>query len=111
MRLYVELAAKTERIVGLFCAPEVPPDANRDGRVQIAEVAQALRDPVRLQQIDVMRKHAGKVDLCVLVPVSHLFELKPDSVWSTVPASSCELTHKVGCCYGLPTGFCGFGCR
>ena len=35
----------------------------------MAEVAKALGDPVRLQLVDVLRKHAGKVCVCELVPL------------------------------------------
>ena len=38
----------------------------------MAEVAKALGDPIRLQLVDVLRKHAGKVCVCELVP---LFDL------------------------------------
>jgi len=32
-------------------------------------VAKALGDPIRLQLVDVLRKHAGKVCVCELVPL------------------------------------------
>ena len=35
----------------------------------MAAVAKALGDPVRLQLVDVLRKHAGKVCVCELVPL------------------------------------------
>ncbi len=35
----------------------------------MAAVAKALGDPVRLQLIDVLRKHAGTVCVCELVPL------------------------------------------
>jgi ArsR family transcriptional regulator len=35
----------------------------------MAQVAKALGDPVRLQLIDVLRKHAGKVCVYELVPL------------------------------------------
>ncbi len=35
----------------------------------MAEVAKALGDPVRLQLVDVLRRHAGKVCVCELVPL------------------------------------------
>src|SRR5437764_14410900 len=38
----------------------------------MAAVAKALGDPIRLQLVDVLRKHAGKVCVCELVP---LFEI------------------------------------
>jgi hypothetical protein len=36
----------------------------------MAVVAKALGDPVRLQLVDVLRKHAGKVCVCELVPLT-----------------------------------------
>jgi ArsR family transcriptional regulator len=44
---------------------------------RMAQVAKALADPVRLQLVDVLRKHAGKVCVCELVP---LFELSQPTV-------------------------------
>ena len=38
----------------------------------MASVAKALGDPIRMQLVDVLRKHAGKVCVCELVP---LFDL------------------------------------
>ena len=35
----------------------------------MAEIAKALGDPIRLQLVDVLRKHAGKVCVCELVPL------------------------------------------
>jgi DNA-binding transcriptional ArsR family regulator len=35
----------------------------------MAEVAKALGDPVRVQLVDVLRRHAGKVCVCELVPL------------------------------------------
>ena len=35
----------------------------------MAAVAKALGDPIRLQLVDVLRKHAGKVCVCELVPL------------------------------------------
>ena len=37
--------------------------------VRMAEVAKALGDPIRLQLVDVLRRHAGKVCVCELVPL------------------------------------------
>jgi ArsR family transcriptional regulator len=74
----LELAPKTKRAAGHPCsAPVVYPDVDRDHATRIAEVAKALGDPVRVQLIDVLRKHAGKVCVCELVP---LFELSQPTV-------------------------------
>ena len=35
----------------------------------MAAVAKALGDPIRLQLVDVLRRHAGKVCVCELVPL------------------------------------------
>jgi ArsR family transcriptional regulator len=43
----------------------------------MAVVAKALGDPVRVQLVDVLRKHAGKVCVCELVP---LFDLSQPTV-------------------------------
>ncbi len=40
-------------------------------------IAKALGDPVRLQLVDVLRKHAGKVCVCELVP---LFDVSQPTV-------------------------------
>ena len=51
------------------CEPLVHPDVDREQAVRLAEVAKALGDPIRLQVVDVLRKHAGKVCVCELVPL------------------------------------------
>ncbi len=66
----LELAPKTKRAPGEpCCEPVVYPDVDRDRAIRMAEVAKALGDPVRLQLVDVLRKHAGKVCVCELVPL------------------------------------------
>ena len=70
MNVDLELAPKTKRPVGEpCCVPVAYPDVERDRAVRLAEVAKALGDPVRLQLVDVLRKHAGKVCVCELVPL------------------------------------------
>jgi ArsR family transcriptional regulator len=66
----LELTPKTKRPAGVRCCePVVYPDLERDEAVRMAEVAKALGDPIRLQLVDVLRKHAGKVCVCELVPL------------------------------------------
>ena len=73
MSVDLELAPKTKRPPGEpCCEPVVYPDVEREQAERMAAVAKALGDPVRLQLIDVLRKHAGKVCVCELVP---LFDL------------------------------------
>jgi ArsR family transcriptional regulator len=73
MPVDLELAPKTKRPNGgPCCEPVVYPDVQREQAIRIAEVAKALSDPIRLQLVDVLRKHAGQVCVCELVP---LFEI------------------------------------
>ena len=54
------------------CEPVVYPEVERQEAQRMATIAKALGDPVRLTLVDVLRKHAGKVCVCELVP---LFDL------------------------------------
>jgi len=73
MSVDIELVPKRKRAAGeRCCEPVVYPDVEREQAVRLAEVAKALGDPIRLQLVDVLRKHAGKVCVCELVP---LFEI------------------------------------
>ena len=70
MTLALELAPKQKRPAGESCCdPVVYPDVEREQAARIAKVAKALGDPVRLQLVDVLLKHAGKVCVCELVPL------------------------------------------
>jgi ArsR family transcriptional regulator, arsenate/arsenite/antimonite-responsive transcriptional repressor len=74
----LQLAPKTKRPAGApCCEPVVYPDVEREQAEQVAAIAKALGDPVRLQLMDVLRKHAGKVCVCELVP---LFDLSQPTV-------------------------------
>jgi ArsR family transcriptional regulator len=78
MSVDLELTPKTKRPAGQpCCEPVVYPDVEREQAVRMAEVGKALGDPVRLQLVDVLRKHAGKVCVCELVP---LFEVSQPTV-------------------------------
>ncbi len=70
MPVELELAPKTKRAKGeRCCEPVVYPDVERAQALRLAEVAKALGDPIRLQLVDVLRRHAGKVCVCELVPL------------------------------------------
>jgi ArsR family transcriptional regulator, arsenate/arsenite/antimonite-responsive transcriptional repressor len=70
MSVDLELTPKTKRAAGVRCCePVVYPDVEREQAHRMAEVAKALGDPIRLQLVDVLRKHAGKVCVCELVPL------------------------------------------
>src|SRR6202142_3414697 len=78
MSVDLELAPKTKRPAGEpCCEPVVYPDVQREQAQRMAAIAKALGDPVRLQLVDVLRKHAGKVCVCELVP---LFDLPHPTV-------------------------------
>jgi ArsR family transcriptional regulator, arsenate/arsenite/antimonite-responsive transcriptional repressor len=72
------LAPKQKRAAGEpCCEPVVHPDVQLDTAERMARIAKALGDPIRLQLVDVLRKHAGRVCVCELVP---LFDLSQPTV-------------------------------
>jgi ArsR family transcriptional regulator len=78
MPVDLELAPKQKRPAGQSCCePVVYPDVEREHAERMATIAKALGDPIRLQLVDVLRKHAGKVCVCELVP---LFDLSQPTV-------------------------------
>jgi ArsR family transcriptional regulator len=78
MAVDLELAPKQKRPAGQPCCdPVVYPDTERAKADRLAVVAKALGDPIRLQLVDVLRKHAGKVCVCELTP---LFEVGQPTV-------------------------------
>jgi ArsR family transcriptional regulator, arsenate/arsenite/antimonite-responsive transcriptional repressor len=78
MAVDLDLAPKTKRPPGTpCCEPVVYPDVQREQAQRMAAIAKALGDPIRLQLVDVLRKHAGEVCVCELVP---LFDLSQPTV-------------------------------
>jgi ArsR family transcriptional regulator, arsenate/arsenite/antimonite-responsive transcriptional repressor len=78
MAVDLQLYPKQKRAPGeRCCEPVVYPEVQRDKAIRMADVAKALGDPVRVQLVDVLRKHAGKVCVCELVP---LFDLSQPTV-------------------------------
>ena len=78
MAVDLQLAPKQKRPAGeRCCEPVVYPDTERAEAERMATVAKALGDPIRLQLVDVLRKHAGKVCVCELTP---LFEVGQPTV-------------------------------
>jgi ArsR family transcriptional regulator, arsenate/arsenite/antimonite-responsive transcriptional repressor len=70
MTIDLEPAPKQKRPPGEpCCEPVVYPDTDRKEAERMALVAKALGDPIRLQLVDVLRKHAGKVCACELTPL------------------------------------------
>jgi ArsR family transcriptional regulator len=78
MTVDLELAPKQKRPKGVACCePVVYPDIAREQAERMALVAKALGDPIRMQLVDVLAKHAGKVCVCELVP---LFDLSQPTI-------------------------------
>ena len=70
MSIDLEMTPKRKRAAGEpCCEPIVYPDVQRREAERLAKVAKALGDPIRLQIVDVLRKHAGEVCVCELVPL------------------------------------------
>lgn len=73
MNVDITLVPKQKRAPGeRCCEPVALPDVDAAGAERIAVVAKALADPIRVQLVDVLRKHAGEVCVCELEP---LFEI------------------------------------
>ena len=78
MAVDLELSPKQKRPKGeVCCDPVAYPDIERVHAERMARVAKALGDPIRMQLVDVLRRHAGKVCVCELVP---LFDLSQPTV-------------------------------
>ena len=78
MTVDLKLSPKQKRPPGEpCCEPVVYPDVQRAQAARMAEVAKALGDPIRLELVDVLRKHAGRVCVCELTP---LFQVSQPTV-------------------------------
>jgi ArsR family transcriptional regulator len=70
MAIDLELAPKQKSPAGqLCCEPIAYPDIEREKAERMGMVAKALGDPIRMQLVDVLQKHAGKVCVCELTPL------------------------------------------
>src|SRR3954447_2076637 len=70
MAVDLELVPKRKRPAGEpCCEPVVYPDVERRQAERMATIAKALGDPIRVELVDVLRKHAGKVCVCELGPL------------------------------------------
>jgi ArsR family transcriptional regulator, arsenate/arsenite/antimonite-responsive transcriptional repressor len=78
MAVELTLAPKQKRPPGEpCCEPLVHPTVSPDEAERLALVAKALADPIRVQLVDVLRRHAGTVCVCELTP---LFEVSQPTV-------------------------------
>jgi ArsR family transcriptional regulator, arsenate/arsenite/antimonite-responsive transcriptional repressor len=74
----LDLAPKKKRPAGEpCCEPLVHPEIDEAQATRLAAVARALSDPIRIQLVDVLRRHAGKVCVCELTP---LFDVSQPTV-------------------------------
>lgn len=70
METDLSFAPKRKRSPGdPCCEPVYYPDVDREQAAHIAVIARALGDPIRLQVVDVLLRHAGEVCVCELVPL------------------------------------------
>ena len=78
MSVDLKLSPKRKRPSGEpCCAPLAYPEVERPKAERMAAIAKALGDPIRLQLVDVLGKHAGRVCVCELTP---LFEVGQPTV-------------------------------
>ena len=70
MRSNLALRPKRKRPVGQpCCIAPVTPEVGAAEALDLAAVARSLADPVRVQLVDVLRRHAGEVCVCELQPL------------------------------------------
>ena len=70
MTVDLVMAPKQKRPAGEpCCEPLVHPDVAPAEAARLAALGRALSDPIRVQLVDVLRRHAGKVCVCELVPL------------------------------------------
>ena len=70
MAVELALAPKRKRAAGeVCCEPVAFPDVDAREAGRVAAVAKALADPIRVQLVDVLRKAAGDVCVCELLPL------------------------------------------
>jgi ArsR family transcriptional regulator, arsenate/arsenite/antimonite-responsive transcriptional repressor len=70
MAVALDLAPKRKRPAGEpCCEPLAQPDVAPHEAERLAAIAKALGDPIRLQLVDVLRRHAGEVCVCELTPL------------------------------------------
>ena len=78
MPIELELVPKQKRPPGEpCCEPLVRPSVSEERAERMASLAKALADPIRVQLVDVLRRHAGKVCVCELTP---LFDVSQPTV-------------------------------
>ena len=70
MPVDLTVTPKQKRPVGEpCCEPVAYPTVSPDTAADVATIAKALADPIRVQLVDVLRQHAGEVCVCELLPL------------------------------------------
>jgi ArsR family transcriptional regulator, arsenate/arsenite/antimonite-responsive transcriptional repressor len=70
MSVDLTLAPKRKRPAGeVCCEPVAYPTVGAEQAARLSTLAKALADPIRVQLVDVLGQHAGKVCVCELVPL------------------------------------------
>src|SRR5215210_3724713 len=70
MSVDLALAPKRKRLSGeRCCEPVAYPEVTSNEAAEVASIAKALADPIRVQLVDVLRRHAGEVCVCELEPL------------------------------------------
>jgi ArsR family transcriptional regulator, arsenate/arsenite/antimonite-responsive transcriptional repressor len=78
MTVDLKPAPRKKRPVGEpCCEPVVHPEIDQTQAARLSAVGRALSDPIRVQLVDVLRRHAGKVCVCELTP---LFDVSQPTV-------------------------------
>jgi ArsR family transcriptional regulator len=73
MESNLALRPKRKRPAGQpCCVAPVTPEVDAAEALDLAAVARALADPIRVQLVDVLRRHAGEVCVCELQPLFHI---------------------------------------
>lgn len=92
-----------------YCQPPDQPPLPEKQAARLAEIGRALADPIRVQIVDVLRKHGERLCVCEIVPlfevsqptVSHhlkvlrearLVEVERHGIWSNywIPSTALE---------------------
>jgi ArsR family transcriptional regulator, arsenate/arsenite/antimonite-responsive transcriptional repressor len=64
------ISPKQKRPPGeVCCEPAAYPEISGEEAALVASVAKALADPIRVQVVDVLSRHAGEVCVCELEPL------------------------------------------
>lgn len=70
MPVELPVAPRQKRPAGeVCCEPTVFPEVDAGQAARLAATAKALADPIRVQLVDVLRRHPGQACVCELLPL------------------------------------------